>query len=368
MEDPTEAPPLDLVKRRQGVSASEIAGILGLSQYEDPFTIYNRKVGALERPDGISPADIRRRMGRAQENEILRLYTEATGRLIIRPGTLTHPERKWQLATPDALVIDEARGVECKTAGWRQSHEWGDPEIPEEADRVPVEYFLQCQYGMSVTRSPVWDLPAWIGGDFFAIYTLRFDERIETAMLDAAREFLEKYLWPHVPPPAGWTPEASQWIKERFPAHEKGLVLAATSEDENLAARLFALSEFSDALERKTEETKNRLKMRMETAETLKGAGGWEIRWKKCKDSEKTDWEAAAKEMLTALQLIASTAPSSEMPAIAKGALSTIERYTKTVPGARRFGPHRLTWSQLARSPNRESEHVLALLRGKEEQ
>lgn len=329
-----DAPPLDVEKRALGVSASEIAAVLGLSQYEDAFTVYQRKVGAFDKQEpaiDVGPM----RWGRAAESELLLAYCEVTGRRVFRPGTLSHPDRPWQIATPDGLVRLEDRGVECKTADSRLAYLWGDPDLPEEKDKIPSEYYLQCQYSMSVTDRPAWDVPVLIGGNDFRIYSLAFDKELEEMMLEAAHDFVFNHLVPRVPPPIGWSPASSEFLKRKFPQNFQPLQPADES-TANLAVRLYGLQTLADRMEQAIEQTKNDLKLAIGDAEGITDPS-FKITWKKNKDSVRTNWKTVAEELRGALQLIASASTDGNMIDLIHDALSAEERNTQATPGARPF-------------------------------
>jgi len=94
-----------LEARRHGVTASEIAVVMGLSPYDSPYALYHRKRGEL--PD-VEDTDAMER-GRVLEPYIAdrfgRLHPEfaltGDGRRLYR-----HPDRPWQMATPDRLIGD----------------------------------------------------------------------------------------------------------------------------------------------------------------------------------------------------------------------------------------------------------------------
>jgi putative phage-type endonuclease len=338
------APPLDHTKRNQGVTSTEIAAVMGIAEYEDALTVYARKVGELERPKE-SPIDLGpMRWGRSQEPELLIAYMEITGAKLIRPGTMEHPDRPWQVASPDGLVLNSerkpTRGVEAKTAGWRMASKWGDPEIPGEQDRIPLEYFCQSQYASSVCGGIPWDVPALIGGQDFRLYHLEFDRELEEMMLEAAYKFVTQYLLPRIPPPPSGLNSSTEYIKRKFSKHSAPMMVAAP-QHEAAARRLAALIKIEELVSHELERAKNRLKFEIGPAEGIEGHN-WKIRWKKNKDSEKVDWQAVATEYSCALGLIASAAVTVEdAKAAAQITLQgdMVKKYTSVRPGARPFCP-----------------------------
>ena len=145
--------------RRKGVTASEIAIIMGLSPYSSPYALYHQKLGILPADDDQAVFE----RGRVLEPYIAEKFAAAHPELMVA-GTgrelFAHSGRPWQLATPDRLLCDDMRldfvpgyvieeitphaVLETKTdAG---SDEWGEPGTNE----IPVHYRCQVLWQMDV--------------------------------------------------------------------------------------------------------------------------------------------------------------------------------------------------------------------------
>lgn len=139
-----------LAARRQGITASEIAVVMGLSPYDSPFALWHRKRGDL--PE-IEDSDILER-GRILEPYIADKFQASHQDLyIVGDGRelYAHPCRPWQMATPDRLVHDRypvgyepIAVLECKTDAGGDG--WGD----EGTDEIPVHYRCQVLWQMDV--------------------------------------------------------------------------------------------------------------------------------------------------------------------------------------------------------------------------
>ncbi|NMM84279.1 hypothetical protein B2J88_07885 [Rhodococcus sp. SRB_17] len=127
-------------------SASQVAAICGLSDYDTPRSVHDAKTGI------VPPQPQTAVMGRGHEFEplIRGWVTEANPQWSVTDGTGTtwqHEVRDWQIATPDALigiVVDDIQVLteilEIKTA--QNLHEWGDTP--------PLGYIIQCMWLMDV--------------------------------------------------------------------------------------------------------------------------------------------------------------------------------------------------------------------------
>lgn len=200
--------------RRAGVSASEIAAVLGLSPWDSPFSLYWQKVNGWETPDNEYMSN-----GRRVEPVVADWWMDTqdphenlSGD---RAGLYAHPDRPWQLATPDRLIYtgcpgcdgigleswdigacDHCRGagrtgrpitvLECKwTGSWDG---WGDPGT----DDIPVYYRAQLLWQIDVLGLDEGHLAMLGPGGFRAYGPVRRDERDLVVMRGAARRFLDR--------------------------------------------------------------------------------------------------------------------------------------------------------------------------------
>src|SRR5258708_218059 len=147
-----------LEARRKGITTSEIAVVMGLSPYSSPFALYHQKTGQLPgQEDSMAMA-----LGRHLESFVARQFRErrpdlgltGTGRELY-----AHPERPWELATPDRVLhegflrLDDGGWdftdpviavLECKTSGSYDG--WGE----DGSDVIPVHYRCQVLWQMDV--------------------------------------------------------------------------------------------------------------------------------------------------------------------------------------------------------------------------
>jgi len=178
--------------RRDGVTASEIAAVLGISPWDSPFSLYWQKVNGWATDDNDLMST-----GRRVEPVVADWWAETVGGDVMyaRPaGLYAHPERSWQLATPDRLVWQFIRpGVgrlisvlECKwTGSWDG---WGDAGT----DDIPVYYRAQVLWQIDVLGVNEGHLAVLGPGGFRAYGPIRRDEQDLTVMREAARRFLDR--------------------------------------------------------------------------------------------------------------------------------------------------------------------------------
>jgi putative phage-type endonuclease len=190
--------------RKAGVTASEIAIVLGISPYGSPFSLYWQKVNDW-RDDGNAYTSA----GRHLEGAIADWWAaEHPGRVVHPAGLYAHPERPWQLATPDRFVCDpqwhdnpfpddplyrynhlwdsaiEAL-LECKWVAYSWDG-WGEPGT----DDIPVHYRAQALWQLDVLGVDEVHFAVLGPGGFRAYGPIRRDETDLAVMRKAGEEFI----------------------------------------------------------------------------------------------------------------------------------------------------------------------------------
>lgn len=199
--------------RRDGVTASEIAAVLGISPWDSPFSLYWQKVNGWVTDDNEAMAT-----GRRVEPVVADWWTDAhdphANLAVVRAGLYAHPDRPWQLATPDRLIYmgcagctvwdyeqrPDTRCEDCGSVGhtgsplsvleckWTGSWDgWGD----EGTDDIPVYYRAQVLWQCDVLGVDEWHL-AVLGPGGFRAYAGRRDERDLDIMRHAGEQFVAR--------------------------------------------------------------------------------------------------------------------------------------------------------------------------------
>lgn len=167
--------------RRQGIGGSDVAAILGISKYKSAMSLWLEKTGMVE-PEDISDKESVY-WGNVLEDVVAKEFERQTGKKVKRRNAvLFHPQHRHMLANVDRLVIGERAGLECKTAGIRQSDKW-------DSDEVPDEYYLQCQHYMAVTGFEKWYIAVLIAGQKFVWKTIQRDEEVIRVIIEKTTAF-----------------------------------------------------------------------------------------------------------------------------------------------------------------------------------
>lgn len=201
--------------RAQGIGASEIAVLVGLSRYSTPIEIWRRKLGLGESEDVGSYA---RDLGVEIEEPIAAAWAKRAGKRIARVATLQHPSRPLALATPDRAVfapdhaptfhrrpLTDLLGAEAllevKSTNWRQAHEWG----PEGTDQIPTEYLCQAHWQGAVAGIGEVIVAVDVDKTKLRTYRVSVDLDFFGSLYEAAERFWSDHVLARVPPPPDGT-------------------------------------------------------------------------------------------------------------------------------------------------------------------
>lgn len=181
--------------RRQGVTASEIPVILGLSTWDSPWALWHRKRGLLD----DTPAGESAYWGRHLEDAIADAAIDRVDPHVqmafARGGLYCHPDRPWQMATPDRLVFHDGELVSLlEIKHPRSLTGWGD----NGSDDVPEAYLAQCLWQADVMGvDQVW-LAAYAQHEL-RVYRILVDHHRDD--LELMRQAANDFLAADEPPP-----------------------------------------------------------------------------------------------------------------------------------------------------------------------
>lgn len=230
-----------LEARRQGITASEIAIVMGLApaEWPSPFSLYHQKLGDLPAADD----SLSLRVGRHFESLVCELFAERyPGLDVYGDGRLlyAHAGRPWQRATPDRLLYESARDactcgaagdvvctcivpepvavLEAKTSAAYDG--WGD----DGSDEIPVHYRCQALWQMDVMGVAAASVAClFLHSRQLRVYDIALDEDAETD-LKLMREEAEMF-WSRIArrdePEVDWRPATTDALKTLHPGLEQ---------------------------------------------------------------------------------------------------------------------------------------------------
>jgi putative phage-type endonuclease len=262
-----------LAARRGGVTASEIAVIMGLAppRWGSAYQLYHQKTGELPEDEDTDLYSLRRFM----EPYVAARYLERFPHLTVSGDgrdLYAHPQRPWQMATPDRLVQDDASlgvverdgvfdienlaALELKTSASRDG--WGD----DGSDIVPVCYRCQVLWQMDVLGVPAGAIAClFLPSGELRCYDFEMDAGAAAdleVMRTAALAFLRR-IERGKPPEIDWRRATTAALRVLNP----GLEDRETRIPAGLARRYRAACKAGDAAGRRKDEAANQIRDRL---------------------------------------------------------------------------------------------------------
>lgn len=189
-----------LAARREAISASDVAAVLGYSEYATPWEVWADKTGV--RPREVDASKEAILLGVALEPWLLAQARHQLGADVRRTShrLFAHPDEPWQVASPDgeAVTTDgEVFGIECKTAGLASG--FGVPGGWTDR-RAPLGYEFQCRWQMRVMGWSKVVLIGLVANFGLRTYTYTRDLAIEADLVAQVAEWRQRYLVGRVEP------------------------------------------------------------------------------------------------------------------------------------------------------------------------
>jgi len=178
--------------RKTGIGGSDVAGLVGISRYATPLSVYMDKMGITPPVADNDPMY----WGRTLEGVVADEFVKRTGIPVKHyPHVLRSKNHPFMLANVDRLLVHEQAGLECKTANAAAAKDWEDNKVPE-------AYMLQCYHYMIVTGMRKWYVAVLIGGNNFQIRELSWDDELASQLVAREQEFW-KMVEDKTPPAVG---------------------------------------------------------------------------------------------------------------------------------------------------------------------
>lgn len=273
-----------LAQRRQMITGTDVAAILGLSPFRSPIQVWEDKRGTStdeSRGDQLE-------FGRRFQRPILDLYADRLGHPIehLDPFTVT-PVPGFTLlgASLDARWLDlDRRPVDAKNVRNR-SEKWGEAG----SDTFPVYYQLQLAVQMMATETQAADLAVCFGGCEFAAYTLHRDAETDDMLREEVTAWWNRHIVQGEEPGADASKGYAEYLTRRYSRHSE----RSLDCDPFLAGWAKRLADAREALEHHEAERslcENAIKAAMADAQAIRGV----CSWRSNRDSTVTDWQAVA--------------------------------------------------------------------------
>jgi len=242
-----------LKERRTGIGGSDVPGVLGISPYSTPYTVWADKIGLLPEKEYTEAM----RQGTDLEAYVTRRFCEETGlKAHGKNQIIRNPNYPYALANIDRRIVGERAGLEVKTCS--------PFRLPDfEGDDYPPEYLAQCLHYLGVTDWDRWYLAVLILGTEFRVYKIERTDYISEIedIQKQVNDFWTTYVIPKVSPPVDGTAATGAAIANIYnTAVDRSVELP---ELEQAFVEIAVLSEQQKELEQEKERHKQSIKLAM---------------------------------------------------------------------------------------------------------
>jgi putative phage-type endonuclease len=259
-----------LTQRKKGIGGSDIAAIIGVSQFKTALDVYLSKTTDQPEQQGEHLY-----WGHALENPIIDRFIQDTGANVIRqPEMRRHPDYEWAIANADALITngDTIEAIlEIKTSSAFKSREWG----ADDTDEVPIEYIAQVQWYMWIYDVNEAYLAALIGGNQYRQYHITRDDELIAMLAEKAQAFWQNHVIPRIPP----NPQDGADAQKLYPS-DNGDTAEADSDTLTAYAELRELKAQEKELKAQIAAKEDLLKIKIGSYSAMQTNGNTLFTWK----------------------------------------------------------------------------------------
>ena len=259
-----------LTQRKKGIGGSDIAAIIGVSQFKTALDVYLSKTTDQPEQQGEHLY-----WGHALENPIIDRFIQDTGANVIRqPEMRRHPDYEWAIANADALITngDTIEAIlEIKTSSAFKSREWG----ADDTDEVPIEYIAQVQWYMWIYDVNEAYLAALIGGNQYRQYHIKRDDELIAMLAEKAQAFWQNHVIPRIPP----EPQNGEDAQKLYP-HDNGDTAQADSDTLTAYVELRELKAQEKELKAQIAAREDLLKIKIGNYSAMQANGNTLFTWK----------------------------------------------------------------------------------------
>ena len=252
------------------IGGSNIAAVLGLSNFKTQLQLWSELTGLLPREDISGKMQVR--LGNKMEAVVAEVFEEDTGKKLHRVSeTFRNPKYPYLVGHIDRRVVGERAIVEIKAVSAWSKELWKDGNAPQ-------EYLIQLMWYMGLTNTPMGYLVALIGNQELAIVPVNFDKEVYEQMVAKAVKFWEDFVIPKVMPTT-ITKDDGSTLYQLFPISDPNKDIVLTDETNIVIEQINSMTQDRIALDDQIEQRKNELKAILGDNESGR-TGNWRVTWK----------------------------------------------------------------------------------------
>lgn len=264
--------------RRKGITGSRIAGIMNLSPWETPRSVYLDLLGQKPEKEQSEPMY----WGNVLEDIVAKEFQNRVGLKVRKVNyILQHPTFEFLLGNVDREILDgKNKGIlECKNVGAYSLEEW--------KNGAPLHYVTQLQFYLCLTGYKFGYLAALVGGQKFIAHRIERDDEFINQMIETAIEFWFGKVLRHIEPEV--TELDTELLNQIYSVTDPNKTLVLEGYDDEMIVN--ALKYTKDKLTRvknNHELAVNGLKDKMRDAELATFNGEKIASWKADKNGKRT--------------------------------------------------------------------------------
>ena len=182
-----------LRERKTYLGGSDLGAVIGVNKYKTALDVYLEKTSEFVEEANNNATY----WGNVLEDVVAQEYSKRVNLPVeVETKLLRHPEHEFLAANIDRWVGNKEYVLECKTAGFMMSKEWGE----EGSDSIPESYLIQSAGYASICDVPKVDIAVLIGGQDFRIYTYERNKEFEEKLIKIACNFWNNHVLKRIPP------------------------------------------------------------------------------------------------------------------------------------------------------------------------
>jgi putative phage-type endonuclease len=179
--------------RKTYLGGSDLGAIVGVNRDKTALDVYLEKTSEhFEETNNDATY-----WGSVLEDVVAQEYSKRVNLPVeVETTLLRHPEHEFLAANIDRWVGNKEYVLECKTAGFMMSKEWGE----EGSDSIPESYLVQVAYYAAICDVQKVDIAVLIGGQDFRIYSYVRNKEFEDKLIKIACNFWYNHVEKRIPP------------------------------------------------------------------------------------------------------------------------------------------------------------------------
>jgi putative phage-type endonuclease len=259
--------------RKAFIGGSDIAGIMGMSDWATPLSIWAIKTGLIAEKDLSDVEEVQ--TGIDLEDYVAKRFMKATGLKLRRDERdFTHPKFPYMQAHIDRWIVGEDALFEAKTTSAWNLKKW-------DGDSIPQPYILQVMWYCGILKKSVGYIAVLIGGQKFRWKKIDFDQELFDKMVETAKYFWEEFVEKKVAPMAS-ADDNEEMVSLLFPKSGENILKISDHEAEvlnQLVEERQGGIEQKKIVEKELDEIEAKLKLMIGSNEALE-SGTYRASWK----------------------------------------------------------------------------------------